>query len=153
MRSPLGSTYFILMSLILLLDRRYLSCVITWLKFGDHYQWVWFWLCIFVFTESRSFSVSIICESIGKYLADIRHTTIQPFPLATIVKLQNHIQNYRASIEFNIALYKIKCNKWKRDTGKLFYLMTVFTRYVQFHIKFIKINYCNGNSKNKEYVF
>lgn len=62
------------------------------------------------FLATRPLTVTILSDSMAKYVNDIHHTTVQAFPGATISRLQNKIATHRASISFKHTILLIGTN-------------------------------------------
>lgn len=58
----------------------------------------------------RPLSVTVLSDSIAKHVSGINHTTMQPFPGATISRLQYKIASHKASIDFKYTILLIGTN-------------------------------------------
>ena len=58
----------------------------------------------------RPLSVTILSDSMAKYVSGVKYTTVQAFPGATVSRLQSKILSQKASIEFKYTILLIGTN-------------------------------------------
>ena len=78
-------------------------------------------------------SVTILCDSMGKYVTGIHHTEIQPFPGADIQRLRHKIKKNKASISSKYTILHVGTNDipTSKSVRKIYKQYKSLIRYIK----------------------